>query len=68
MISTVKEGCCMSETINPLMNPEKAAHEVILELIRANKISPRDIPESFTYLLNHYRSELKRLQSENKNL
>lgn len=58
----------MSEkSTNPLTAPEVAAHEVILELIRAGKIHKiRDASECFTFMMDHYRSELKRVQNENK--
>jgi hypothetical protein len=58
----------MSEkTTNPLLHPEVAAHEVILELIKAGRILKiRDASECFTFMLDHYRSELKRVQNESK--
>jgi len=56
----------MSDTTNPLLSPELAAHEVVLEMARAGKFaSPRNAADAFTLLLNHYQSELKRVQSEN---
>ncbi|WP_438334484.1 hypothetical protein [Edwardsiella tarda] len=57
----------MSDTTNPLINPERAAHEIVIELIRAGKIHKMaDAPMAFTTMLNHYRSELVRIQNENK--
>lgn len=57
----------MSDTTNPLINPERAAHEIVIELIRAGKIHKNsDVPLVFTTMLNHYRSELIRIQNENK--
>ncbi|HHH0001450.1 TPA: hypothetical protein ACPZLO_004524, partial [Yersinia enterocolitica] len=57
----------MSETTNPLLNPEQAAHEVVLEMARAGKFTyPRNATEAFTHLLDHYRSELKRVLEEDK--
>ena len=57
----------MSDTTNPLTRPEQAAHEVVLELIKAGKITyAADAADSFTQLLNHYRSEFDRIRNENK--
>ncbi|MBQ0955949.1 hypothetical protein [Serratia symbiotica] len=57
----------MSETKNPLSYPEKAAQEVLLELVRAGSISSaKSATLAFTDLLNHYRSELNRIKKENK--
>ena len=57
----------MSDTTNPLMDPERAAHEVIIELIKAGKIVRIvDAAGCFTHMLDHYRSELNRIQKENK--
>ncbi|EKY9224474.1 hypothetical protein RD173_004571, partial [Salmonella enterica] len=45
----------MSDTTSPFVFPEKAAHEVVLELIRAGKISyASDASDVFTHMLNHY--------------
>lgn len=55
----------MSDKINPLLNPEIAAQEVLIELIRAGKISSANgATNAFTALMDHYRAELKRVQSE----
>lgn len=55
------------ETTNPLIDPEKASHEVVLELIKSgNLVNSHRVTEVFTLLLNHYRSELVRIQNENK--
>lgn len=55
----------MSDTTNPLLKPEQAAHEVVLEMARAGKFGyAKNASEAFTHLLEHYRSELKRVQSE----
>lgn len=57
----------MSETTNPLLNPEQAAHEVVLEMVKAGKVTyAKTASESFTLLLDHYRSELTRIQKEDK--
>ena len=56
----------MSETKNPLSYPEIAAQEVLLELVRAGRISSaKNATLAFTDLLNHYRS-LDRIKKENK--
>ncbi|CAH3506711.1 hypothetical protein AI2711V1_2403 [Raoultella ornithinolytica] len=57
----------MSESIHPLINPEKAAHEIVLELIKAGKISyVSEAKEAFTQLTDHYRAEKKRQFEESK--
>ncbi|RLR17813.1 hypothetical protein D8L93_06200 [Sodalis-like symbiont of Bactericera trigonica] len=57
----------MSDTTNPLIHPEKAAHESVLELIRAGKITNlSEIPKIFTPLIDYYGAELERIQQENK--
>lgn len=57
----------MSDTTNPLSYSAEAAHEVVLELVRAGKIHKiKDAADCFTYLFDHYRSEQKRIQEENK--
>ncbi|MFV8801331.1 hypothetical protein ACNSO8_22385 [Yersinia sp. LJYL362] len=56
----------MSGTTNPLLNPGQAAHEVIIEMIKAGKISYiKDAEEVFTRMLDHYRAEQKRILAEN---
>ena len=56
----------MSDTLNPLLNPERAAQEVLIEMIRAGKISTAvGIANTFTAVMDHYRAELKRVQNEN---
>ena len=56
----------MSGTTNPLLNPGQAAHEVIIEMIKAGKISYiKDAEEVFTRMFDHYRAEQKRIQAEN---
>lgn len=56
----------MSDKLNPLLNPELAAQEVLIEMIRAGKISTAaGIANTFTAVMDHYRAELKRVQSEN---
>lgn len=57
----------MSDKVNPLLKPEIAAQEVLIELIRAGKIANSNgATNAFTVLMDHYRSELKRVQSENE--
>ncbi|EHT0382006.1 hypothetical protein KW341_004912 [Salmonella enterica] len=57
----------MSDTTSPFAFPEKAAHEVALELIRAGKISySSEASDVFTHMYNHYRAEKVRIQRENK--
>lgn len=57
----------MSDKLDPLAKSSMAAHEVVLELIKAGKLSYiEDINASFTQLLDHYRSELKRVRKENE--
>ncbi|EJB9807292.1 hypothetical protein MXI55_000806 [Salmonella enterica] len=57
----------MSDTTSPFVFPEKAAHEVVLELIRVGKISyASDASDVFTHMLNHYRAESDRPQQEDK--
>ncbi|EBL7110266.1 hypothetical protein CJH62_18460 [Salmonella enterica] len=57
----------MSDTTSPFVFPEKAAHEVVLELIRAGKISyASDASDVFTHMLNHYHAESDRPQQEDK--
>lgn len=57
----------MSELINPLSKPAQAAHEIVLELIKAGKISySKDAANAFSLMVDHYRAELKRLQKENE--
>ncbi|VAP72312.1 Uncharacterised protein [Klebsiella pneumoniae] len=54
-------------TINPITYPEKAAHEVVLELIRAGKLGyVSDAKQAFTQLVDHYYAEKKRLFEANK--
>ncbi|MEH5098939.1 hypothetical protein PO486_13725 [Atlantibacter hermannii] len=56
----------MSDKLNPLLYPEIAAQEVLIELIRAGKIINSDSATfAFTALMDHYRAELKRVQREN---
>jgi hypothetical protein len=57
----------MSETTSPFTNPDKAAHEVIIELIRAGKIKDKtEVGSCLTYLLERYYAENKRYEAENK--
>lgn len=57
----------MSDTTSPFANLDKAAHEVVIELIRAGKIShAKEASDIFTYMLNHYRSEKARPYQDNK--
>lgn len=59
----------MSQTTNPLFNPEQAAHEIVLEMVRAGKIThARTAAENFTELMDHFTAELKRVQEQNKAL
>ncbi|MCC7586173.1 hypothetical protein FUU19_22095 [Serratia sp. Lou2A] len=45
----------------------EAAQEIVIELIRAGKIhNSAQAKDSFTELLNHYRSELDRVAEENR--
>ncbi len=54
----------MSEGLNPLLRPERAAHEIVLELARAGKLdNARQAADAFTLLLGHFVDELKRVQS-----
>ncbi|WP_291969997.1 hypothetical protein [Candidatus Symbiopectobacterium sp.] len=56
----------MSDKLNPLTNPERAAHEVVLEMVRAGTLSNTpDVSNAFTLLMNHYRKEMKRIHQEN---
>lgn len=52
----------MSETHNPFDKPAAAAHEVVIEFIRADKLKNLDEAKLvFTELLNHYKSEYDRV-------
>ncbi|EAB9447416.1 hypothetical protein CSU32_24735 [Salmonella enterica subsp. diarizonae] len=54
----------MSSTTSPLTYSDQAAHEIVLEMIRAGKIANiNDAAESFTFLLNHFASESERFSS-----
>ncbi|SAF45959.1 Uncharacterised protein [Enterobacter kobei] len=56
----------MSDTTNPLTNPEQAAHEIVLEMVRAGKVTyARTAAENFTELLNHFIAESTRIQEQN---
>ena len=62
-----QQGKQMSVASSPFTNPDQAAHEVIIELIRAGKISDiSEIGSCFTYLLERYYAENKRYEAENK--
>lgn len=57
----------MSEATNPFSQPSLAAHEVVLEFIKAGKISyAKDASDLYSHMLNHYRSEMKRIQKESE--
>ena len=57
----------MIELSNPFSRPPLAAHEVVIELIKAGKISdPKDAADAFSLILDHYRAEQKRVQKENE--
>lgn len=57
----------MSDTTSPFANPDKAAHEVVLELIRAGSIQTTAYAsKTFTEMLDHYHSEKTRIQQKNK--
>lgn len=57
----------MSDTTSPFAFPDKAAHEVVLELIRAGKISyASDASNVFTHMLSHYRAERDLPKQEDK--
>lgn len=58
----------MSEkSTNPVVFPSIAAHEVVLEFIKAGKISyAKDASALYSHMLDHYRSETKRLKSESE--
>lgn len=57
----------MTELSNPFSRPPLAAHEVVIELIKAGKISyPKDAAAAFSLMLDHYRGEQKRVQKENE--
>lgn len=57
----------MSGTTNPLTHPELAAYEVVLEMVKAGNIqSSKFAADTFTFLLDHFRSEFERIQRENK--
>lgn len=57
----------MSDKIDPLSKPSAAAHEVVLELIKVGRIvDVSDVSSVYTRLVNHYRSELKRIRKENE--
>ncbi len=58
----------MSDTTSPFANPDKAAHEVVLELIKSGAIkNSSTASDVFTSMLNHYRS-LNGSRDENKEL
>ncbi|CAI1602420.1 Uncharacterised protein [Serratia fonticola] len=55
----------MSQQLNPLLDPERAAHEVVLELARAGKLAnARQAAEAFTLLLDHFVEEMQQTQSK----
>lgn len=55
----------MTDKTNPFRSPSTAAHEAVLELVKAGKItSASQLNEAFTTLINHYRSEEKRILKE----
>lgn len=55
----------MSDKLSPLKYPGYAAHEVVIEMIKAGKISyAKDAMDVFTHVLDHYRSERKRILTE----
>ncbi len=55
----------MADIKSPLMNPDGAAHEIVVELIRAGRISSeRMASEAFTLLLDHYSSEMTRIENK----
>lgn len=57
----------MSQTTNPFSYPEEAALEVVLEMIRVGKIIyAKNATDAFTAVLDHFRSEQKRIAEENK--
>ena len=57
----------MSEQFNPLVRPASAAQQVVLEVVRADKLYDKThLSELFTHMLNHYRAEAQRLEQENK--
>ncbi|KAA1061539.1 hypothetical protein [Enterobacter mori] len=57
----------MSDKLDPLSKPSAAAHESVLELIKAGKIIEiGEVTAAYTHLVNHYRSELKRIRKENE--
>ncbi|CNI60265.1 MULTISPECIES: hypothetical protein [Yersinia] len=56
----------MSDRLSPLKYPDYAAHEVVIEMIKAGKISyAKDAMDVFTHVLDHYHAERKRVLAEN---
>ncbi|EAO8773986.1 hypothetical protein CDJ04_13945 [Salmonella enterica] len=57
----------MSDTTSPFTNPDKAAHEVVLELIKSGFIkNTSSASQAFTDMLNHYYQEKNTPLSERK--
>lgn len=57
----------MSDITSPFASPNKAAHEVVLELIKSGSIKDASsASQAFTEMLNHYHSEQKRIQQGSK--
>lgn len=45
----------MSDTTSPFATPDKAAHEIVLELIKSGSIkNTSSALQAFTDMLNHY--------------
>lgn len=52
----------MSDSISPIRTPARAAHEVVLELIRANRLATaQQAADAFTTLYDHYVKESQRI-------
>lgn len=57
----------MSDTTSPFANPDKAAHEIVLELIKSGSIkNTSSASQAFIDMLNHYYQEKSIPRSERK--
>ena len=62
-----QEEVKMSDIINPMRAPSSAAYQAALELVKAGKISNATMFNlEFTQLLDHFRAEYTRVNSDNK--
>lgn len=54
----------MSDAISPIRDPARAAHEIVLELVRSGSVPTADLAaEAFTTLLNHFEAEKEKARS-----